>query len=97
MIEDRVDRILESLYIPTVTEDGRMIFARDPVRCKHFGVEDEAINWGDLKCCEVRAFADGSYRVVIDEAAPNECPTLCYYVKRMMEPFGWKVEIETEW
>lgn len=96
MIKLKVDMLLESLFIPVVTDDGRLIFQRDPIRCEHFGVEDEAINWGDLKCCEVKAFADGSYRITIDEAA-SDCRTLCDYVQRHVELLGWKVEVETEW
>lgn len=95
MIERAVDMLIHSLYKP-VEEDGRMFYRRDPVRCEEYGVEDEAINWGDLKCVEVKAFADGSYRVTIDEAKPD-CPTFCDYIHRHLKLQGWNCEVETEW
>lgn len=98
MIEEQVDMLLASLFIPVINDEGKLRAHRDPDRCEHFEVsEDESINWGDLKCVEVKAFADGSYRVVIDEAAPDECPSLCEYIRKHIEAFGWKIECETEW
>jgi len=96
MIEEAVNRLIEALYRPVV-EGDRMFYQRDPIRCEEFGVEDEAINWGDLKCCEVKAFADGTYRVTIDEASPDGCPTFCDYVRRHLQLQGWICEVETEW
>jgi hypothetical protein len=97
LIEAEVDRLLAALYIPVVTDDGRLIYQRDPVRCDIFGLEDELINWGDLKCAQVDAFADGRYRVIIEEASPSECPTLCNYVSHHLRPNGWTCEVSTEW
>ncbi|MBP9079059.1 MAG: hypothetical protein KBF80_02275 [Flavobacteriales bacterium] len=96
-IENATDRLLSALYIPVVTEDGRLIYQRDHVRCELFGVEEEAVNWGALKCAQVDAFADGRYRVIIEEASPDGCPTLCDYVARHLALIGWSCEVETEW
>jgi len=95
MIERAVNRLIHSLYRP-VEEEGHMFYQRDPVRCEGYGVGDEAINWGDLKCVEVKAFADGTYRVTIDEANPY-CPTFCAYIQRWLKLQGWNCEVETEW
>ena len=97
MIEKAVDRLIAALYIPVVTSDSRLVFMRDSVRCDRFGVEEEAINWGDLKCCDVRAFADGTYQVTIDEASPGGCSTFCEYIRHHLAVEGWKCEIQTEW
>lgn len=97
LIDKAVDRLIAALYIPIVTEDGRLIFQRDPVRCELFGVEDESINWGDLKCCSVDAFKDGRFRVTIDEASPGGCPTFCGYISHYLRLEGWTCEVETEW
>lgn len=97
MIDKAVDQLIAALYIPVEVEPGRMIFQRDPVRCDLFGVDDEPINWGDLKCCEVKAFTDGTYRVTIDEASPDGCPTFCDYIRRHLKLQGWDCEVETEW
>lgn len=98
MIDKEVDRLLAALYIPVVTEDGRLIYQRDPERCEHFEVsENEAINWGDLKCAQVDAFTDGRYRVIIEEASPGGCPTLCGYVAHHLRLNGWTCEVSTDW
>lgn len=96
MIEKSADRLIQSLYRPVV-EDGRMFYQHDPVRCAEFGVEEEPINWGDLKCIGVKAFADGTYRVKINEASSGGCPTFCAYIRRMLALQGWECEVETEW
>lgn len=57
----------------------------------------DAINWGDLKCSIVKALADGRFIVVIDEASPDACPTLCDYIQRHLKMNGWDCEVETEW
>lgn len=96
MIDKAVDKLIAALYKPVV-EDGRMFYQRDPVRCEEYGVEDEPINWGDLKCLGVDAFADGTFLVTIDEASPGECPTFCAYIEHMLSLQGWKCEVQTEW
>jgi len=97
LIDKEVDRLLAALYIPTVTEDGGLIYQRDPVRCELFGIEEEPINWGDLKCSQVDAFADGRYRIIIEEASPGGCPSLCEYVSHHLRINGWVCEVSTEW
>ena len=97
VIDKAVDKLLDALYVPYATGE-HLIYKRDPERCEHFGIsEDEPINWGDLKCCEVKPFADGKYRVTIDEASPGECPTLCEYIRKYLKLQGWDCEVQTEW
>lgn len=96
IIKMRVDLLIDALYQPI--EGWNTLTRTDPDRIKKMGVDDsEPINWGDLKCCEVKKFDDGSFLVVIDEASPGDCPSLCEYVERFMKSWGWDVRVETEW
>lgn len=55
--------------------------------------EGEAINWGDLKCLEVKK----CYVVYIDEADPN-AENFRYYIKNELENKGYdNIEVITEW
>lgn len=93
-LEALTDRLLQALYKPT-QED--MMFRGDKDRCSLYGLTEEPINWGSLKCVEVRKYADGAYKITIDEAAPNDCPNLCAYIQKHLTAWGWTVEVETEW
>lgn len=96
IIKMRVDLLIDALYQPI--EGWDRLTKTDPERIKKMGVDDsEPINWGDLKCCGVKKFDDGSFLVFIDEAAPGHCPSLCKYVERFMKSWGWDVRVETEW
>lgn len=82
--------LLDALFIPSIPSPKR-----DPARCEVFGVENEPINWGALRAtCEE---TESGLLVTIEEAAPNQCPTLCDYVQRFLAAWGWEVEVETEW
>ena len=63
---------------------------------KQFNIDDEPINWGDLKCIEIEKLNDG-YLVTIDEASPGICPTFCEYIEKYMHAWGWDVKCQTEW
>lgn len=93
-IERLVDMLIQALYIP---DKGEQIYHVDSNRTTFFQIDDsEPINWGDLKCNEVKRFDDGSFLVVIDEASPNNCPTFCGYIETYMASWGWTVRVETE-
>lgn len=89
-----INRLIEALYYPT---DNDYMFRVDKDRLKKYDIdESEPINWGDLKCSEVKADG-GLYTVTIDEASPGACPTLCEYIEKYMASRGWNVKCETEW
>ena len=96
-IRDEANRLIQSLYVPSVSEDGRLIYVRDQARCDMFGIEEEPINWGDLKCFEVKAFEGGGYLVTIDEASPDGCETFCEFIRRHLSLMGWECDVQTEW
>lgn len=95
-IEKYSNKLLDALFIPSKDDEGVITWFQDSARCELFGIdENEPINWGDLSA-SVSENADG-ITVCIEEAAPNECPTLCEYVRSGLESMGWTVEVETEW
>lgn len=96
VVADLVNRLIEALYIPV--EGYESITQVDHKRLEHFEIaDDEPINWGDLKCREVEKFANGTFFVVIDEAAPKGCETFCDYIQKYMKSYGWDCRVETEW
>jgi hypothetical protein len=101
VVRELVDCLINALYIPCNDPmvDGECdVIKLDPKRIEHFGIdENEPINWTNLSCNEVKKFEDGSFLVVIDEAAPDVCQTFCEYIEKYMLSFGWKVRAETEW
>ena len=90
-----IDTLIEALFIPVLHSD--LLTKRDPVRCERFGISDkEPINWGKVRCIEVKAFRSNTYLVLICGAAPGTCPTLCSYIEIFMASYGWSVEVNTE-
>jgi hypothetical protein len=95
-VELLVNMLIDALYIPTIGEHTRI---PDKQRIKFFDIDfSEPVNWGGgLHCCEVKEFADGSFLVTLEEASPNDCQTLCEYIEKYMNSYGWTVRVETEW
>lgn len=90
-----VSMLLDALFIPVEHESA--LIKADPKRLEYFGInQNEPINFGDLKCVGVEE-KNGVFEVTVDEAAPNECPSLCEYIERHMAFYGWPVEVFTEW
>lgn len=93
VITSLVNRLIESLYKP----DEELQFITDAKRIKLFGLENEPVNWGSLRCNEVKQFEDGSFLVTIDEACPGHCQMLCEYIEKFMAAWGWQIKVVTEW
>lgn len=94
-IKHLVDKLLDLLFIPS---EGDCEFVPDWSRIEKMGIDPgESVNWIDLKCNEVKKIENGSYLVIIDEASPGDCQTLCEYIEKYMSIFGWSVRVETEW
>lgn len=93
IIRQLVNLLIDALYIPV---HDKQITKVDKRRIKMFAIEDEAINWGDLKCNDVEKFDTGEYLVTIDEADPS-CPTFCEYIREHLESYGWNCRVQTEW
>lgn len=95
IIQTLTDDLILALYIPLKGERKKQL---DRDRITHFKINDgEPINWGDLKCNEVNKFEDGTFLVVIDEAAPDQCPSFCEYIGSYLGSYGWEVRVQTEW
>ena len=92
LIATIVNRLIDSLYKP----DEEHLFVTDKKRLAEFGIEKEPINFGNLKVSEVQRHGD-SWKVVIEEASPSDCPSFCAYIEKFMAAWGWSVIVETEW
>jgi hypothetical protein len=99
MIEEKIkaatDRLLDALFVPRINPDGTFDYKVDPARLEWFGINIEPINWASLRCVEVTGPAP--FEVIIDECAPNECPTLCAYLETYLGAMGYECEVITEW
>lgn len=94
IIRVQVNRLIQWCYDPC-EEPG--VGWRLSSKVKKLGaVYSEFINWGDLSCVEVNKYDDGSFEVVIEEAAP-ECPAFCIWIATWLEIWGWKCNVRTEW
>lgn len=94
MIELLINRLIEALYTP----HEEYQFVRDTKRCYDLEIDDEPINWGDLKVNQVsKKGEDNIWDVWIDEASPDACPTFCAYIEKYMSKWGWQVSVQTEW
>jgi len=88
VIRRNVDWLIERLYEPTAAEGARFEGG--------YPFDGEPINWGDLSCVEVKQYNDGSWEVLIEEAAP-ECPALCAYIAEWLGKWDWQATVRTEW
>jgi len=96
-LETLANQLLDFLFIPYKDEEGSQIIIVDRNRLKHFGInEGEPINFGDLSAtCTLE---NGVYKIIIEEAAPDSCPTLCGYIETYLTAWGYdNFTIETEW
>ena len=97
--------ILNCLYLPDLSK--MRVFDRE--RAQKFGIDfKEPANWDSLYASCIDSSSQLAYSesqeeestalvVTIYKASPNECPTLCDYVRRYLAAWGWDVEVETEW
>lgn len=89
-IQDLINRIIDSMYIP-VPDERQFIAATMPS-----SVEQDAINWGDLKCTEVKGNEENGYIAYIEEADPG-AHNLRQYIQNLLSMWRYNVEIITEW
>ena len=88
-VKMEVNKIIKSLY----RKDGRYVNMQKLIK---YGLDKQAINWGDLKAFEVWKNKKGDYLVSIDEASPD-CPEFHAYISEEMQKKGFEVEVVTEW
>lgn len=87
------NKLIQMLYKPVMTDS---MWVTDPERLKEYHLDEEPVNWGDLKVCDVERMESG-YLVTIDEASPAQCPNLCQYISSHLIAWGWSVRVQTEW
>ena len=93
IVYDLINWLLSALYIPE-----RNTKKLDSSRLEHFGISNsEPVNWGSLRCNDVKEFVDGSFLAIIDEAAPGACFTLCKFIEDHAKAYNYNVNVITEW
>jgi hypothetical protein len=96
--------LLDALKRPSTKKEG-FTFELDHGRMRREKIDNsEPVNWASLRCCGVNLldykgteFNSIMAIVEVEEAMPDECPTLCAYIERYMLAWGWRVEVKTEW
>ena len=96
IVKKLINRLIDNLYKPIINKKNSNTFVTDNAKLKKYLLTDEAINWGDLHCTEVIKNKE-TYKVTIEEAAPDDCENLCKYISKYMHGWGWNVEVVTEW
>ena len=81
------------LYEPT--EEG---FVHNREITKKYGLDKDAINWGDLGVRDVEKVEKGQERwiVYVEEASPD-ANGLRLYLEKYLKAWGWDVEVILEW
>ena len=97
VVEDNINALIRNLYKPCDDERAHegIDFVADGDKLKALGIDEEPINWGDLKVVDVTKNGE-EFFVTVDEAAPR-CINLIRYIEKFMKLWGWNVRVETEW
>ena len=66
IIQSLINWLIDILYVP----DPGLVRVVDRKRIKELSFDDEAINWGDLKCYAVESY-NGKYIAYVDEVDPT--------------------------
>lgn len=90
VIASLIELLISNLYVL----DKDTIRRVDKIKIKDFN--DEAINYGDLHCVEVKRIGEDRFLARIEEAAP-ESYGFRKYLEGWLERWGWDVEIKTDW
>ena len=96
IVKKLINRLIDNLYKPIINKKNSNTFVTDNAKLKKYLLINEPVNWGDLYCTEVIK-EKNTYKVIIEEAAPDDCDNLCKYISKYMNAWGWDIEIKTEW
>jgi len=92
VIRDLCNWLICALYRP----DAVSVFKVDEGRVEQFpGLEDAAVNWGDLQCTHVEQ--RGAVYVAYVEEAASDAGALRDYLETWLQEWGWPVVVKTEW
>jgi len=92
VIRDLCNWLICALYRP----DAASVFKVDEGRMKQFpGLEDAAVNWGDLKCTHVEQ--QGAVYVAYVEEASSDADALRAHLETWLQEWGWPVTVKIEW
>jgi sialic acid synthase SpsE len=93
-VETLANWLINVLYTPIEQEQ---LWAPDWMKIDMLGIDSgEPVNWADLKAT-VSQEGD-MFIVMIDEASPDNCQTLCDYITKYLTAWGWdNIQVQTEW
>jgi len=91
IIQSLIDWLINRLYTP----DPDLIKVVDNKLVAELGLDEEAINWGHLKCYDVEK-AEDRYIAWVNEANPTAY-NLQRYLEGWLQKWGWNVKVITEW
>jgi len=94
--EEEVMGLVNWLIISLYEPDEENVYRVNEEKIRKYGLDRDAINWGDLKCYAVEKIAEDKYVVYVDEAAPD-ATSLQKFIEEWMKKWGWDVEVHTEW
>jgi len=99
IIQSLINWLISILYVP----DANLIKVVNRELIKKLGLDEDAINWGDLKCFEVEKEKaclpnrqEEKWIAYVDEADPTAY-NLRRYLQNWLMKWGWDVEVITEW
>lgn len=96
-LEALTNELIGYLYKPFKDVKGMQTSIVDVDRLKAFNIDDsEPINWGDLSAtCKLD---NGVYHIIIEEAGPAGCSSLCDYITSHLMAWGYDgFMVSTEW
>jgi len=91
IIQSLIDWLINRLYTP----DPDLIKVVDNELVAELDLNEEAINWGHLKCYDVEKGED-RYIAWVNEADPTAY-NFQRYLEGWLQKWGWNVKVITEW
>ena len=90
-----VKMLFNAIRIP---QKGNTKCLIDTNRLSQLGIAiTEPVDWTNIGFSSYAEVSKDKYHITIRPAAPNQCPTLCAYLRSYLLSYGWDCNIETEW
>jgi len=92
IIKSLINWLILSLY----ELDEETILRVNSRKLKKLHLDEEAINWGDVGCVEVKGKDEGIYIAYVEEASPDAM-IFREWIEQWLERWGWHVCVITNW
>ncbi len=83
-----VNNIIKTLY----SENGV-----NRAKITALGLDDEAINWGNLHCTELKILTDKEVIIFVEEASPDAYKFKQWIAEKFKQKTGFMAKVVTEW